>query len=141
MGKYREFGGLDLPAIDKEILAFWEEEKIFEKSIEERSTDNTFVFYEGPPSANGKPGIHHVMARTVKDLFCRFHTMKGERVERKGGWDTHGLPIELAVEKKLGITKEDIGKKISVDDYNKECKKTVMMYKDMWDNLTLKMGY
>ena len=141
MGKYREFGGLDLPAIDKEILAFWEEEKIFEKSIEERSTDNTFVFYEGPPSANGKPGIHHVMARTVKDLFCRFHTMKGERVERKGGWDTHGLPIELNVEKRLGITKEDIGKKITIEQYNLECRTTVMQFKDQWDDITRKMGY
>ena len=102
---------------------------------------NAFVFYEGPPSANGKPGIHHVMARTVKDLFCRFHTMKGQRVERKGGWDTHGLPIELSVEKELGITKEDIGKKISVDDYNKACRTTVLRYKDMWDDITQKMGY
>jgi len=141
MGKYREFKGLDLPTIDKEILAFWEEEKIFEKSIEERPKDNTFVFYEGPPSANGKPGIHHVMARTVKDLFCRFHTMKGERVERKGGWDTHGLPIELNVEKRLGITKEDIGKKITVEQYNQECRTTVMQFKDQWDDITRKMGY
>ncbi|MEL6925626.1 MAG: class I tRNA ligase family protein, partial [Bacteroidota bacterium] len=138
---YREFKGLKLPEIDKEILAFWEQEKIFEKSINLRDPENNFVFYEGPPSANGKPGIHHVMARTVKDLFCRFQTLKGKRVERKGGWDTHGLPIEISVEKELGITKEDIGKKISVDEYNAKCRETVMRYKDMWDDITRKMGY
>ena len=141
MTKYKEYKGLDLPAIDKQILKFWEEQNIFQKSIDERPEDNTFVFYEGPPSANGKPGIHHVMARTVKDLFCRFHTMKGQRVERKGGWDTHGLPIELSVEKSLGITKEDIGTKITVDEYNAACRKTVMQYKDIWDDITRKMGY
>ena len=102
---YKEFKNLNLPEIDKTILEFWEANNIFEKSVDERDPDNSFVFYEGPPSANGKPGIHHVIARTVKDLFCRFHTMLGERVERKGGWDTHGLPIELSVEKELGITK------------------------------------
>ncbi len=138
---YKEYKKLDLPDIDKNILAFWEENKIFERSVNERPEDDTYVFYEGPPSANGKPGIHHVMARTIKDLFCRFHTMKGQRVERKAGWDTHGLPIELAVEKELGITKEDIGKKISVDEYNKQCRETVMRYKDMWDDITRKMGY
>jgi len=138
---YKEYKNLNLPEIDKEILAFWEANSVFEKSINQRDTENSFVFYEGPPSANGKPGIHHVIARTVKDLFCRFHTMKGERVERKGGWDTHGLPIELSVEKELGITKEDIGPKISVDDYNKACRETVMRYKDMWDDITRKMGY
>lgn len=138
---YRSFDSLKLPEIDQSILEFWETNNIFEKSVSEKPADNTFVFYEGPPSANGKPGIHHVMARTVKDLFCRFHTMLGERVERKGGWDTHGLPIELSVEKELGITKEDIGKKISVDDYNKACRETVMRYKDMWDDITRKMGY
>ena len=139
---YKEYKGLNLPQIDKDILKFWEENEIFKKSIEERSEDNSYVFYEGPPSANGKPGIHHVMARTVKDMFCRFHTMKGKRVERKAGWDTHGLPIELAVEKELGITKEDIGTdKISVDEYNTKCKEMVMRYKDMWDDLTVKMGY
>lgn len=132
---------MDMPAMDAEILKFWEEEGIFQKSIDQRDPNNPYVFFEGPPSANGKPGIHHVMARTVKDLFCRFHTMKGKRVERKGGWDTHGLPIELSVEKELGITKEDIGKKISVDDYNKKCRETVMRYKDLWDDLTRKMGY
>ncbi len=141
MAKYREFKGLDLPSIDKEILSFWTEHKIFEQSIEQRPKDNTYVFYEGPPSANGKPGIHHVMARTVKDLFCRFHTMKGQRVERKGGWDTHGLPIELNVEKTLGITKEDIGTKITVEEYNQACRTTVMQFKDQWDDITRKMGY
>jgi isoleucyl-tRNA synthetase len=138
---YREYKQLNLPAIDAEILQFWEDEKIFEKSVSQRPEDNTYVFYEGPPSANGLPGIHHVMARAVKDIFCRYHTLKGFRVERKGGWDTHGLPIELQVEKELGITKEDIGKKISVDDYNIACKKTVMRYKDIWDDVTRKMGY
>ena len=108
---YKTYKGLNLPEIDQEILKYWEDNGIFEKSVTSKSEDNPYVFYEGPPSANGKPGIHHVMARTVKDLFCRFHTMKGQRVERKGGWDTHGLPIELAVEKELGITKEDIGTK------------------------------
>lgn len=139
--RYTEFKGLDLPSIDKEIRKFWEENSIFQKSIDSRPENNSFVFYEGPPSANGKPGIHHVMARTVKDLFCRFHTMQGKRVMRKGGWDTHGLPVELNVEKKLGITKEDIGSKISVDDYNKACRETVMQFKDMWDDVTRKMGY
>ena len=110
MASYKEFKGLNLPEIDQEILKFWEENAVFQKSVEEKDKDNSFVFYEGPPSANGKPGIHHVMARTVKDLFCRYQTMKGKRVERKGGWDTHGLPVELNVEKTLGITKEDIGK-------------------------------
>lgn len=141
MSNYKEYKKLDLPSIDKEILSFWNDNDIFKKSIESKDEKNTFVFYEGPPSANGKPGIHHVMARTVKDLFCRYQTMKGKRVDRKGGWDTHGLPIELSVEKALGITKEDIGSKISVDDYNKKCKETVMQYKDMWDDLTKQMGY
>ncbi len=138
---YREYKNLNLPEIDKQILEFWEKNDIFEKSVEERDPDRNYVFYEGPPSANGQPGIHHVMARTIKDLFCRFHTMQGQRVERKGGWDTHGLPIEIQVEKELGITKEDIGKSISVDDYNRKCRETVMRYKDMWDDLTRKMGY
>jgi isoleucyl-tRNA synthetase len=141
MSKYREYKQLDLPAIDKEILQFWQEHKIFQKSVDQRDEDNTFVFYEGPPSANGKPGIHHVIARTIKDIFCRFQTMQGKRVPRKGGWDTHGLPIELSVEKELGITKEDIGTKISVDEYNHKCRETVMRYKDLWDDLTQKMGY
>ncbi len=116
-------------------------EEIFNKSVDQRPKDNTFVFYEGPPSANGKPGIHHVMGRTVKDLFCRYQTMKGKRVERKGGWDTHGLPVELSVEKELGITKEDIGKTISIKEYNQKCRETVMRFKDMWDDITRKMGY
>lgn len=142
MAKYNvDLKQLDLPHIDKVIRKFWDENDIFNKSIQNRPTNNSFVFYEGPPSANGKPGIHHVMGRTVKDIFCRFQTMKGKRVERKGGWDTHGLPIELAVEKTLGITKEDIGNKISVDDYNAMCRKTVMQYKDLWDDITRKMGY
>ncbi|MCB0525059.1 MAG: isoleucine--tRNA ligase [Lewinellaceae bacterium] len=138
---YREFKHLNLPAIDAEILQFWQDEKIFEKSVSQRPAGKSYVFYEGPPSANGKPGIHHVMARTVKDIFCRYNTLKGHRVERKGGWDTHGLPIELQVEKELGITKEDIGKKITVDEYNQACRNTVMRYKDLWDDLTRQMGY
>ncbi|MBK8371989.1 MAG: isoleucine--tRNA ligase [Saprospiraceae bacterium] len=142
MAKYNDsMKQLNLPEIDTIIRKFWNEKAIFSKSIEERPIDNSFVFYEGPPSANGKPGIHHVMGRTVKDLFCRFQTMKGKRVNRKGGWDTHGLPIELSVEQSLGITKEDIGNKISVDDYNAECRRTVMQYKDLWDDITRKMGY
>jgi isoleucyl-tRNA synthetase len=138
---YKEFKQLNLPEIDHEIGQFWTENKIFEQSVDQRPKESAYVFYEGPPSANGKPGIHHVMARAVKDLFCRYQTLNGKRVERKGGWDTHGLPIELQVEKELGITKEDIGKKISVDDYNKACKETVMRYKDLWDDVTRKMGY
>ncbi len=141
MAKYKEYKGLNLPEIDSTIQKYWQEKGIFGKSVEERSKDNSFVFYEGPPSANGKPGIHHVMGRTVKDLFCRFQTMKGKRVERKGGWDTHGLPIELSVEKELGITKEDIGKSISIEEYNQKCRETVMQYKDIWDDITNKMGY
>ena len=138
---YREFKHLNLSAIDAEILQFWEDEKIFERSVEQRDPADSFVFYEGPPSANGKPGIHHVMARAVKDIFCRYQTLKGHRVERKGGWDTHGLPIELQVEKELGITKEDIGKKITVEEYNSACRATVMRYKDLWDDITRRMGY
>jgi len=141
MAAYKEFKGLNLPEIDQEILKFWEENQVFQKSVDERDKDNSFVFYEGPPSANGKPGIHHVMARTVKDLFCRYQTMKGKRVERKGGWDTHGLPVELNVEKTLGITKEDIGKSISIAEYNAKCRETVLQFKDLWDDLTIKMGY
>ena len=114
---------------------------IFEKSISTREGADPYVFYEGPPSANGMPGIHHVMARSIKDIFCRYKTQKGFQVKRKGGWDTHGLPIEISVEKTLGITKEDIGKKISIEDYNKACRKEVMKYKDVWDDLTRKMGY
>ncbi|MBK8051966.1 MAG: isoleucine--tRNA ligase [Saprospiraceae bacterium] len=142
MAKYNDdLKQLNLPQIDNQIRKFWEENDIFRKSIEQKPVENSFVFYEGPPSANGKPGIHHVMGRTVKDVFCRFQTMMGKRVERKGGWDTHGLPIELSVEKELGITKEDIGTKISVDEYNAKCRETVMQYKDLWDDITRKMGY
>ncbi|MCC6280507.1 MAG: isoleucine--tRNA ligase, partial [Saprospiraceae bacterium] len=132
---------LHLPSIDAELRQFWEDQHIFEQSVQQRDPNNSFVFYEGPPSANGKPGIHHVMARTVKDLFCRYNTLRGFRVDRKGGWDTHGLPIELQVEKELGITKEDIGKKVTVEEYNSACRSTVMRYKDLWDDITRRMGY
>lgn len=139
--KYQEYNQLNLPQIEKDILQQWELHKAFEKSVEVRDGATPFVFYEGPPSANGLPGIHHVISRTLKDLVCRYKTMKGFQVKRKGGWDTHGLPVELGVEKTLGITKEDIGKKISVADYNETCRKEVLKYKDKWDDLTLKMGY
>ena len=139
--KYKEFSGLNLPAIEQEILAKWAEDQAFEKSVTLRQGAQPFVFYEGPPSANGMPGIHHVISRTLKDLVCRYKTMKGFQVKRKGGWDTHGLPIELGVEKELGITKEDIGKKISVEEYNQKCREAVLRYKDKWDDLTVKMGY
>ncbi|HWR33507.1 MAG TPA: class I tRNA ligase family protein, partial [Chitinophagaceae bacterium] len=139
--KYREFSGLNLPAFEQEVLAKWSETQAFEKSVSLREGATPFVFYEGPPSANGMPGIHHVISRTLKDLVCRYKTMKGFQVKRKGGWDTHGLPIELGVEKELGITKEDIGKKISVEDYNKKCREAVLRYKDKWDDITRKMGY
>jgi len=141
MTKYPEYKALDLSSISKEILEKWEKEKTFEKSVTLREGSPTFTFYEGPPSANGMPGIHHVMARAIKDIFCRYQTMKGKQVKRKGGWDTHGLPIELSVEKTLGITKEDIGKKISVEEYNAACRKEVMKYKDKWEDVTRKMGY
>lgn len=141
MKRYPEYKHLNLPELGKDILKTWDQENIFEKSLKIRRNCPPFIFYEGPPSANGTPGIHHVMARTVKDIFCRYKTMKGFLVNRKAGWDTHGLPIEIAVEKTLGITKVDIGKKISVDDYNRECRKEVMKYKDMWDELTRKVGY
>jgi isoleucyl-tRNA synthetase len=139
--RYKEFKHLNLPAIEKEILERWERDKAFEKSVELREGAQPFVFYEGPPSANGMPGIHHVMARALKDLVCRYKTMQGFKVERKGGWDTHGLPIELGVEKELGITKEDIGKKISIAEYNQKCREAVLRYKGQWDDLTQKMGY
>ncbi|HYG20081.1 MAG TPA: isoleucine--tRNA ligase, partial [Ohtaekwangia sp.] len=140
-GKYTEHKELNFAKIAGEILEFWAREKIFEKSVNNRQGAPAFTFYEGPPSANGTPGIHHVMARTVKDIFCRYKTLQGYQVKRKGGWDTHGLPVELQVEKQLGITKDDIGKKISIEDYNKKCRETVMMYKDQWDDLTQRMGY
>lgn len=139
--KYKEFSGLNLPAFEAEILAKWTENQAFEKSVSLREGATPFVFYEGPPSANGMPGIHHVISRTLKDMVCRYKTMKGFQVKRKGGWDTHGLPIELGVEKELGITKEDIGKKISVEDYNAKCREAVLRYKDKWDDITRKMGY
>jgi isoleucyl-tRNA synthetase len=138
---YREFQKLNLPVIEQEILAKWNENQAFEKSVSLRNNATPFVFYEGPPSANGMPGIHHVISRTLKDLVCRYKTMRGYQVNRKAGWDTHGLPIELGVEKELGITKEDIGKKISVEEYNRKCREAVMRYKDKWDDLTKKMGY
>ena len=138
---YKEYKQLNLTEIADEIRRYWEENDTFQKSLDNRDKDNAFVFFEGPPSANGVPGIHHVMARSIKDVVCRYQTLKGKHVVRKAGWDTHGLPVELGVEKKLGITKEDIGKKISVDDYNRACREEVMKYKDMWDDLTRKMGY
>jgi isoleucyl-tRNA synthetase len=139
--KYKEYQQLNLPAIGQEILTRWEADRAFEKSVELREGAVPFVFYEGPPSANGLPGIHHVISRTLKDLVCRYKTMKGFQVKRKGGWDTHGLPVELGVEKMLGITKEDIGKTISVAEYNETCRREVLKYKDKWDDLTRMMGY
>ena len=141
MKKFNEYNKFNLSDINKEVLKKWDEENVFRKSIEERDGAPAFVFYEGPPSANGMPGIHHVMARTIKDIVCRFKTMQGYQVLRKAGWDTHGLPVELAVEKALGITKEDIGKKVSVDEYNATCRKEVMKYTKEWEDLTHKMGY
>jgi isoleucyl-tRNA synthetase len=139
--KFPEYKGLDLPNIAEEILNYWQENNIFEKSVTTREGKEPYVFFEGPPSANGLPGVHHVLARAIKDIFPRYKTMKGFQVKRKAGWDTHGLPIELGVEKELGITKEDIGKKISVEDYNAACRKAVMRYTDIWNDLTQKMGY
>ncbi|GGW90256.1 isoleucine--tRNA ligase [Salegentibacter mishustinae] len=139
--KFPEYKGLDLPKVAKEILSYWKENDIFEKSVSTREGKEAFVFFEGPPSANGLPGIHHVMARAIKDIFCRYKTQKGYQVKRKAGWDTHGLPVELGVEKELGITKEDIGTKISVEKYNEACKNAVMRYTDVWNDLTEKIGY
>nr|HPI00168.1 class I tRNA ligase family protein [Chitinophagaceae bacterium] len=139
--KYRTFQQLNLPDIEQEISATWQRTQAFEQSISIREGATPYVFYEGPPSANGMPGIHHVISRTLKDLVCRYKTMQGFQVKRKAGWDTHGLPVELGVEKMLGITKEDIGKKISVEEYNATCRKEVLKYKDRWDDLTRKMGY
>ena len=139
--KYKEYTGLNLPIIATEILQDWDEKLLFELSVSRRENCPPFVFYEGPPSANGLPGIHHVMGRAIKDIFCRYKTLKGFQVKRKAGWDTHGLPVELGVEKELGITKEDIGKTISVDEYNQACKNAVMRYTDIWNDLTTKMGY
>ncbi len=146
MKKYPTYNQLNLSQISKDILHYWKEKDTFGKSISTREGKTPWVFYEGPPSANGMPGIHHVMARTIKDIFCRYKTLQGFQVKRKAGWDTHGLPIELGVEKSLGITKEDIGNKnsakyISVEDYNKACRKEVMKYTDKWEDVTAKMGY
>nr|WP_298004114.1 isoleucine--tRNA ligase [uncultured Flavobacterium sp.] len=139
--KFTEYKGLNLPNIANEVLAYWKEQSIFEQSVTSREGNQPFVFFEGPPSANGQPGIHHVMARAIKDIFCRYKTQKGFQVKRKAGWDTHGLPVELGTEKELGITKEDIGTKISIEEYNEACKRTVMRYTDLWNDLTEKMGY
>ncbi len=141
MSKYTEYKGLNLPNVAKEVLDSWEQNKVFEQSVSTREGHKPFVFFEGPPSANGLPGIHHVMGRAIKDIFCRYKTLKGYQVKRKAGWDTHGLPVELGVEKELGITKEDIGKKITVEEYNNACKEAVMRYTDIWNNLTKQMGY
>lgn len=138
---YKEYKNINYAEVADEVLEFWKKNEVFQKSVNERDGAETFVFYEGPPSANGTPGIHHVMARAVKDIFCRYKTLKGYQVKRKGGWDTHGLPVELQVEKELGITKEDIGTKISVEEYNDKCREAVMKFKDLWDDLTEKMGY
>ena len=139
--KFKEYKGLDLAKIADEVLARWDEENTFEKSLTTREGHPSFVFFEGPPSANGMPGIHHVTARTIKDVFCRYKTQQGYQVHRKAGWDTHGLPVELGVEKKLGITKEDIGKTISIEEYNRTCREAVMEFTGVWEDLTRKMGY
>jgi isoleucyl-tRNA synthetase len=141
MSKYKEFKGLNMPSIEEGILDIWKKDKVFEQSVSNRERRDPFVFYEGPPSANGMPGIHHVISRTLKDLVCRYKTMQGYQVRRKAGWDTHGLPVELGVEKELGITKEDIGQKISVEEYNQKCREAVMRYKHQWEDITEKMGY
>lgn len=138
---YQEFKQVDYPEIGESVLKYWKENQIFEQSVANRDGAETFTFFEGPPSANGTPGIHHVMARAIKDVFCRYKTLQGFQVKRKGGWDTHGLPVELQVEKELGITKEDIGKKISVEEYNQKCRETVMRFKNQWDEMTEKIGY
>lgn len=141
MSKYKEYKQLNLTQTGNDVRRFWEDNDIFKKSLDTRVNGESYVFYEGPPSANGVPGIHHVMARAIKDIFCRYQTLKGKYVQRKAGWDTHGLPVEISVEKTLGITKDDIGKKISVEEYNQACRTEVMKYKDLWDELTKKMGY
>ncbi|MCS7084812.1 MAG: isoleucine--tRNA ligase, partial [Bacteroidia bacterium] len=141
MELYPEIKTPDVPQIEKEIIEFWDKERIFERSIERRRDAPVFTFYEGPPSANGLPGIHHVLSRTLKDVFCRYKTLKGFRVPRKAGWDTHGLPVELQVEKELGISKKDVGSTLSIEEYNQKCREAVMRYKDVWDRLTVRMGY
>ena len=138
---YPEYKNLDLQKIHKEELVEMDKLQVFSKSIEKNKANEKYIFYEGPPSANGLPGIHHVMGRTIKDIFCRFKSLKGYYVDRKAGWDTHGLPVELSVEKLLSITKEDIGEKISVKEYNEECRKNVLKYKKDWELLTKEMGY
>ena len=137
---FKEYKTLDLIKISEQISSFWNVDKTFKKSISTRD-DKEFIFYEGPPSANGMPGIHHVMARAIKDIFCRYKTLNGFKVNRKAGWDTHGLPVELGVEKELNISKEDIGSKISVEEYNEACKNAVMKYTDVWNDLTKRIGY
>jgi len=139
--KYPEYKQQDFTSVAKDVSEFWKSSEIFERSVSEREGKPTFTFFEGPPSANGVPGIHHVMSRTVKDIFCRYKTMQGFQVKRKAGWDTHGLPVELQVEKELGITKDDIGKKISVQEYNQKCREAVMKYTHLWRELTEQMGY
>ena len=141
MKKFNEYKNLNLTETAQNIAEFWKENETFKKSVEIREGQPEFVFYEGPPSANGMPGIHHVMARAIKDIFCRFQTQSGKQVFRKAGWDTHGLPVELGVEKELGITKEDIGKKITIEEYNEACKNAVMRYTDVWNDMTEKIGY
>ena len=139
--KFKEYKGLNLPEVGKEVLKQWDESHTFEKSMTTRKGRPNYIFYEGPPSANGHPGIHHVLARTIKDIICRYKTQQGFLVRRKAGWDTHGLPVELGVEKKLGITKEDIGKKISIEEYNRICREAVMEFTSEWEELTRTMGY
>ena len=139
--KFAEYSKFDLSEVNKEVLKKWDENQVFAKSMTEREGCPSFIFFEGPPSANGHPGIHHVLARSIKDTFCRFKTMKGFLVKRKAGWDTHGLPVELGVEKELGITKEDIGKTISIEEYNRKCRTNVMKYTEEWTDLSHKMGY
>ena len=139
--KFKEYKQLDLPNIAEKILRQWEDKNTFSKTLSNRKGSPPFIFYEWPPSANGIPGIHHVMARAIKDIFCRYKTQKGYLVDRKAGWDTHGLPVELGVEKELGISKDDIGKSISIEDYNSFCKKAVMRYTDVWNSLTMRIGY
>ena len=141
MSYFKKYSELNLSKIHQDVLSFWIENDVFNKSIENRKNSSVFNFYEGPPSANGMPGIHHIIARTIKDLFCRYKTLKNYKVNRKAGWDTHGLPVELGVEKSLNITKEDIGTTISIEDYNKACRKDVMKYKEEWEKLTKEMGY
>jgi isoleucyl-tRNA synthetase len=141
MSQFKQYKQLNLSKTHKTVLAQWKSNAIFDHSIKNRKGNSPFTFYEGPPSANGMPGIHHVISRTIKDLFCRYKTLQGFQVNRKAGWDTHGLPVELGVEKELGITKEDIGSTISIEDYNKACRTNVMKYKGSWEDITEKMGY